>query len=192
MSYFIILPKISPAPTRRSGFNLVEAAIVLGVVGLIIGGIWVAANAVNEQRRVSQTVSNILQIEQNVRRLFPQGLRSNISIVQLMTTDLSNSGLFQGTDISSGVDSWNVRYGLQQLDENHFTISMTPETAPVTGGYWPVPVCIKVISRISARADSNLQQISFNNHVGYIEDFPFMPTAEDCTEAPDFVIRFKW
>ncbi len=34
---------------RRKGFNLVEAAIVLGVVGLVIGGIWVAANSINEK-----------------------------------------------------------------------------------------------------------------------------------------------
>jgi len=32
---------------RQSGFNLIEAAIVLGVVGLVIGGIWIAAASVS-------------------------------------------------------------------------------------------------------------------------------------------------
>lgn len=34
----------------RLGFNLIEAAIVLGVVGLVIGGIWVAASAVRNNQ----------------------------------------------------------------------------------------------------------------------------------------------
>ena len=38
---------ITRQKTRR-GFNLIESAIVLGVVGAVIGGIWVAASAVND------------------------------------------------------------------------------------------------------------------------------------------------
>lgn len=34
---------------RRQGFSLIEAAIVLGIVGLVIGGIWAAASAVQRQ-----------------------------------------------------------------------------------------------------------------------------------------------
>lgn len=30
----------------QKGFNLIEAAIVLGIVGLVVGGIWVAATSV--------------------------------------------------------------------------------------------------------------------------------------------------
>ncbi len=39
---------------NRSGFNLVEAAIVLGVIGLVIGGIWVTAAALTERNRQNQ------------------------------------------------------------------------------------------------------------------------------------------
>lgn len=39
----------------RRAFSLIEASIVLGVVGLIIGGIWVAAAAVNENMKWRQT-----------------------------------------------------------------------------------------------------------------------------------------
>lgn len=38
---------------RRKGFNLVEAAIVLGVVGLVIGGIWIAAAKVRESQETA-------------------------------------------------------------------------------------------------------------------------------------------
>lgn len=62
---------------RASGFNLIEAAIVLGVVGLVIGGIWVAAAAVMESNRQSQTLKDILTITENLRRRFssPVGFR---------------------------------------------------------------------------------------------------------------------
>ena len=38
---------------RRRGFTLTEIAIVLGIVGLILGAIWVAAAAVYNNLRVS-------------------------------------------------------------------------------------------------------------------------------------------
>jgi len=37
----------------RLGFNLIEAAIVLGVVGLVIGGIWIAASSVRQRMAVN-------------------------------------------------------------------------------------------------------------------------------------------
>lgn len=48
--------------TSRRGFNLIEAAIVLGVVGLVIGGIWVAADAVMMRMRIKQTTEGIYLI----------------------------------------------------------------------------------------------------------------------------------
>lgn len=40
----------------RPGFSLVEAAIVLGVIGLVIGGIWVTASALYRRHQVNQFV----------------------------------------------------------------------------------------------------------------------------------------
>jgi hypothetical protein len=47
---------------RQGGFNLIEAAIVLGVVGLIIGSIWVAAAAVGEKNRQKQAFAGFSQM----------------------------------------------------------------------------------------------------------------------------------
>lgn len=54
---------------QKKGFNLIEAAIVLGVVGLVVGGIWVGAAAVSENWKVSQTVKATLSIIEGVRNL---------------------------------------------------------------------------------------------------------------------------
>lgn len=54
----------------RKGFNLIEAAIVLGVVGLVIGGIWVAASAVRYQHQLAETAKGILVSVQAVRSLY--------------------------------------------------------------------------------------------------------------------------
>lgn len=55
--------------TLRRGFNLVEAAIVLGVVGLVIGGIWTAASAVSFNTKVNDTVLLISTVTNNLRTL---------------------------------------------------------------------------------------------------------------------------
>jgi hypothetical protein len=57
------------ARKKRRGFNLIEAAIVLGVVGLVIGGIWVAAASVLDNWKLSETISGTLVLAQNTQRL---------------------------------------------------------------------------------------------------------------------------
>jgi len=58
---------------HQRGFNLIEAAIVLGVVGLVIGGIWVAASAVMAKQRQSETTRGVLQAIEMFRKSWPPG-----------------------------------------------------------------------------------------------------------------------
>lgn len=55
---------------RYGGFSLIEAAIVLGVVGLIIGGIWVAASAVNEKLRATEVGKALVLVAQAAGNIF--------------------------------------------------------------------------------------------------------------------------
>ncbi len=57
--------------SAQRGFNLVEAAIVLGIVGLVIGGIWVAASAINFRQSVSTLTSFVVQVAQSVKGYGP-------------------------------------------------------------------------------------------------------------------------
>ncbi|MDD3181584.1 MAG: type 4 pilus major pilin [Alphaproteobacteria bacterium] len=56
-------------PRKTRGFTLTEAAIVLGIVGLILGAIWVAAAAVYNNLRVTTTSNQLLQIVQSIRSM---------------------------------------------------------------------------------------------------------------------------
>jgi hypothetical protein len=71
----------SAALSRRraapdAGFNLIEAAIVLGIVGLIVGGIWAAAGSAYENMRQQNASKSLLSLVQGVRGAYanaPQG-----------------------------------------------------------------------------------------------------------------------
>lgn len=63
-------------PTAKRGFNLVEAAIVLGVIGLVIGGIWVAAASATKSLNISNTARNIILVATEAARVFPLSLNS--------------------------------------------------------------------------------------------------------------------
>jgi len=55
---------------KPAGFSLIEAAIVLGIVGLVIGGIWAASNAVGQNRKAERMVTGLLLMVENIRTLY--------------------------------------------------------------------------------------------------------------------------
>jgi type II secretory pathway pseudopilin PulG len=63
---------------ERRGFNLIETAIVLGMVGIVIGGIWVGAATVSENIKVKKTIEGILAIARNIQSLI--SARDSIAI----------------------------------------------------------------------------------------------------------------
>lgn len=105
---------ITPSYRQKSeeeGFNLVEAAIVLGVVGLVIGGIWVAASAVTEAQRLSNAITQISQIVSNTKNLFHSTTVSNIEISDAQNPQLLTA-IFPADTIISGapVNPWGREY----------------------------------------------------------------------------------
>jgi len=59
-----------PHDREKQGFTLTEVAIVLGIVGLILGAIWVAAAAVYTNLRTSKVSTELLTAVQNVRAMY--------------------------------------------------------------------------------------------------------------------------
>ncbi len=55
---------------KNKGFTLVEIAIVLTIVGLLIGGVWLAAAAVIENKKRDDLSASLLQAMINTKMLF--------------------------------------------------------------------------------------------------------------------------
>ena len=54
---------------KQRGFNLIESAVVLGVVGLVIGGIWGAASAISLANKTNRIVNGTLDGVRNIQKL---------------------------------------------------------------------------------------------------------------------------
>jgi prepilin-type N-terminal cleavage/methylation domain-containing protein len=54
----------------KSGFTLTELAIVLSVIGLILGAIWAAAAEVYTNRRISKAAEEVLSVVNSVRATY--------------------------------------------------------------------------------------------------------------------------
>lgn len=96
--------RASLRPVRR-GFNLIEAAIVLGVVGLVIGGIWAAAASVQSNMRISKTSAGVLTVVENAKKLFAG--HDVGYMTSLFGTAGWNMGIFAGTDAFSRGAFWS-------------------------------------------------------------------------------------
>lgn len=60
------------AHKTRRGFNLIEAAIVLGVVGLVIGGIWVGAATLKKRHFEQKFMEGVLVLHHSVQKYLSQ------------------------------------------------------------------------------------------------------------------------
>lgn len=115
------------AAARRRGFNLIEAAIVLGVIGLVIGGIWVAAAKVQQNMRVNDAEKLIL-----VSKDFASGYTRTIGgatlvIAQIMQPSAGFSVAASGNTYTNGQQTYEV-----YLNES---ISVGGQTAPYLSVY---------------------------------------------------------
>lgn len=60
----------SGSTQRKKGFTLTEIAIVLGIIGMILGAIWVAASSVYNNQRSAKATNELLTIAQGIRSLY--------------------------------------------------------------------------------------------------------------------------
>ena len=65
--------QISLKPRATKAFTITELAIVLGIVGLILGGIWTAAASVYQQQRNNKFVKDLFVISENIRVFYQDG-----------------------------------------------------------------------------------------------------------------------
>lgn len=108
----------------QRGFNLIEIAIVLAVVGLIIGGIYTAASAVTENNRRRNTQTQLLTIVQNIRTTYA----SQTAFAVPSNTEIESMRLFPGDLVLIGgnfVNSYGGNANLYAPSAARFTVEFT-------------------------------------------------------------------
>lgn len=120
------------------GFSLIEAAIVLAVMGLVIGGIWVAAAAVQSNWREQTAQSQLLTLVSNVRNLY-QGQRTfgTPSMTALIT-----AGVIPAEAISSNDAAVNPWGGALTVIAASSAQQFTVQSAGI-----PDSACVELLTR---------------------------------------------
>ena len=70
-----MLPPLRPKRLAMCrAFSLIEAAIVLGIIGLVIGGIWIAANAIGTRRKQAEFIEGLLYMTSTISQIWPKNI----------------------------------------------------------------------------------------------------------------------
>ena len=134
------------AQTRREqhkkGFTLTEIAIVLGIMGLVLGAIWVAAAGVYNNQRISHANTAILQVVQGVRTLLSTS--STVGSAGDITATIVSAGVIP-TDLINGAAAIGPWPGsaLKILTVNATDTAFTVEITKV-----PQAACIALFSTL--------------------------------------------
>ncbi len=127
----------------RMGFSLIEAAIVLGVVGLVIGGIWVSAAHFYEEYKVNKTVDGAFTTASNIINLISVRDASSIADGSDLTSFLLSAGAFPEDWVNGSVvkNPFGGRVAVLDIDDRPFLfLEATPDIIPASA-------CIKIVAK---------------------------------------------
>ncbi|MDP9196016.1 MAG: prepilin-type N-terminal cleavage/methylation domain-containing protein [Pseudomonadota bacterium] len=89
----------------QRGFSLLEMAIVIGIIALIIGGIWLAYAAVTSNKREADANGQVLTIAHNMRNLYVnQNGGDGASMANLIAAGIFPGNMVSGTTVTN---PWN-------------------------------------------------------------------------------------
>jgi prepilin-type N-terminal cleavage/methylation domain-containing protein len=134
---------------KQRGFTLTEIAIVLGIVGLILGAIWVAAGAVYTNLRVSSTSRDMLAMAQGIRTLYTnQGLMD----AGFTTVNLIASGVAPGDMVNTATNTLSDAWGGAITFTPATTINTAGDSFVVDLSGVPTGACVSLLSTNSSPA----------------------------------------
>ena len=159
---------------RCRGFNLIEMAIVLGVIGVIIGGIWTAASAVQRNLKINEVSSTALSIASCIQKIWP----SIPAINQPVWSDYSRTMYLAGCfpagytiDTAAAVNTnpygyvWGPNGRLWYLMLGYFNgIVVAPQIRITVNSSECSEVLFKTLNKIG----SNLQYYAIEN-IAYVD-----------------------
>ncbi len=183
------------------GFSLIEAAIVLGVVGAVIGTIWVSAATVYENHTVNKTVEGIFLTARNIQNLI--SIRDSETIGEL--TSLDNLAI----QSEVAPKDWVINGSLKIFNGGSVTIMNRQGGSPrfdLVIYTQPKSICAKIVlrtSEASAKAQTNrlgqninglvLIQVYPNAAVKHLDSFPLeISTADSMCAVGNNTIYFTF
>jgi|GEM_PF-907270 len=171
---------------KRRGFNLIESAIVLGVIGLVIAGIWTAASVFNVRQKADQYLKDMFRVG--------QALQSVLTASDVSPTAAGTwiHRLAYGLVGPLPGYTYSATYGYMQMNKSDVmqfyaynfnnTFSSTRTVFTVQMDELPQDVCWNMASRIKSilSGDSNgqiLQGAVFGSVTGGFEGVYSVPNA---------------
>lgn len=113
---------------KTRGFTLTEIAIVLGIIGLILGAVWAAASSVYLNMRVSTTSTQLLQMAQGIKSLYAttqtMGTAGTVTGNALAAAGALPSDLVKNSNGTYSVlkNAFGGNVTITNSDETNFTI----------------------------------------------------------------------
>lgn len=180
----------------KDGFSLVEAALVLGVIGLVIGGIWVAADSVRQNQRINETANDILQISSAARKLlpyysYPTTNPTNTDITQIALNAGITTNNFKILNAYNAENAVGVVFSIRQACYStcpmlSITLRGPGETSPYAGKLTPAN-CRQLVRRFAGlmRNNSDLISIQIQTFANSSYQILYPPIDGNAVDCPD-------
>lgn len=113
-------PSLHPLLSRpgdRRGFTLTEIAIVLGIAGILIAAIWIAASPVNRNSQVNQALDELRTITNNMTTMYTNrlpaacGVGNDITDSAVKTNVIPSPYVFTGLPCDQANQPWHLAGG---------------------------------------------------------------------------------
>ena len=128
---------------NQLGFNLIEAALVLGIVGLVIGGIFAAWGNVESQQRIRRAADMTTTIVQQIRTTY--AARTTFD-----ATDTASGATFTAALIAANLIPVEYLSGTNLMNPWGGTTLITPNTTGMNVSYSTVKKadCLKLANNM--------------------------------------------
>lgn len=190
--------RIDTLPSRNKAFSLVEAAIVLGVVGLVIGGIWVAASSTMDKFKRDNLISGLLQLVVNARNIIPASMAdSTWKTIDMITTGIAPSSLLGNCTTDGGgwgqdgiCNSYNGSYGLGVAPVGSVSYNAPNGALMLTVTNIPQAACIDLLTRVSSKGSNDLLNAGNPAGTNKTSSFPIPPNTPICSSSSNDIYLF--
>jgi len=173
----------------KRGFNLIEIAIVLAVIGLVIGGIYVAASAVTDNQRKQKAQSQLLNVVSNLRNAYAG---QQVTAAAVTGAALAAARVVPGdmTPTAANALTFNGAYGV-------VTIAGAASAFQITLASVSTSACVDFVSKnfstVSARSQIGLTSLTVNGTAqSTTTDWTVATGATACTATAGNTLVFTF